>query len=367
MKQAKKWLFYLAVLPFFVAIGMLAGYTSSSYVMNNTTPFGKFVFLAAMLLIMVISLWIHTIFHELGHLLFGKLSGYRFCSFRIGSLVLVHSNETWHLRRHRIPGTAGQCLMGMPDGERFPYVWYNLGGILVNVFLSLTALIPAAVFHNTVQIVFPCGMFAIIGLLLAVTNALPFSAANDGCNLRSMRRSDIERKAFRSQLLINEQMTAGVSLSDMPDEWFAFPDDTDWSAPLCAGMAGFIADRMMVRGHLEEARTLCADWLTKWPDMPPVAEMNLRENLVLCEWATNGPTAEAEKWQTKTFRSYIKSAKTPGALLIAGIRERLDSADEKRAKAYTDQFEKVCRAYLYPETIATLRSLQKQIGDRLTH
>lgn len=362
----KKWLCYLSTLPFLAAIGILAGYASSSYIMTNTTLFGKFVFLATMLFVIVISIWIQTIAHELGHLLFGKLTGYRFCSFRIGSLVLVHIGEEWHLRRHYIPGTAGQCLMSMPEGETFPYAWYNLGGVLVNVVISLLALIPALVFHHTIQIVFPCGMFAVIGLLLALINGLPFSPTNDGSNLKSMRRSAIERKAFRSQLLINEQMTAGISLADMPDEWFVFPEDTDWTQPLCAGMAGFIVDRMMVRGDLAGAKSLGADWLTTAVDMPPAAEMNLRENVLLCEWATNGHTADAAAWQTKAFRAYLKAAKTPSALLIAGISERLGHADEKRIRQYTEQFEKACRAYLYPETVATLRSLQKQIHDKLT-
>ncbi len=366
MKKVNQWLYYLILLPFLAIIGYLAGYASNSYLMNNTTPFGKAVFLSGMLLIMLAAAWIHTIAHELGHLLFGKLTGYQFCSFRIGSLVLIHSGGKWGLRRHRIPGTAGQCLMAIPNQKEFPYVWYNLGGVIVNIFISILALIPVLIFHNTVQIVFPCAILSVIGFMLAFLNGLPFApTTTDGVNIKSMRRSAIERHAFRSQLLINEQMTSGVSLKDMPDEWFTFPDDTDWTAPLSACSASFIADRLICQGNLEEAKNRCMEWLEISKDMPPVAELALRMDALLCELALHGDSATARNLRTKSFDAQIKSSKTPAALLLLKMYEITKGSDEKLIQKYDSAFNKACKSYLYPGEVTMLRDLQKRIDEQL--
>ena len=61
--------------------------------------------------------------HEGGHLVCGLLSGYRFCSFRVGSLMWMRTEDGHlRLRRLRLAGTGGQCLRAPPDmvGGRLP-------------------------------------------------------------------------------------------------------------------------------------------------------------------------------------------------------------------------------------------------------
>ena len=57
----------------------------------------------------------HTLVHEAGHLVFGLLTGYGFCSFRIFSFMWVKDGEKLKLRRLSLAGTGGQCLMSPPD------------------------------------------------------------------------------------------------------------------------------------------------------------------------------------------------------------------------------------------------------------
>jgi len=75
--------------------------------------------------------------HELGHLVFGLLSGYRFSSFRLFSLVWYKENGKVLFRRSRNKLALGQCLMLPPKHEKdFKFVWHNLGGGLFNLLIA---------------------------------------------------------------------------------------------------------------------------------------------------------------------------------------------------------------------------------------
>ena len=95
----------------------------------------------AVLLAMIIIFFLHITVHEAGHLGCGLLTGYRFCSYRIGSLMLIKTNGQFKLKQYALPGTGGQCLMAPPDmaDGKMPYMLYHLGGCLFNLLFSLLA------------------------------------------------------------------------------------------------------------------------------------------------------------------------------------------------------------------------------------
>ena len=82
------------------------------------------------LVVSVVSFMLHIIIHELGHMEAGLISGYKFSSFRVGSLTWIKENGKIKLKRYKIKGTGGQCLMIPPenDEENYPVIFYNLGG-----------------------------------------------------------------------------------------------------------------------------------------------------------------------------------------------------------------------------------------------
>ena len=80
----------------------------------------------SILIYLFVAMLIHTILHESGHLIAGLLTGYEYVSFRIGSLVWIKGKDNkLHLKKMKIKGTAGQCLMSPPQvpTEECPYVW----------------------------------------------------------------------------------------------------------------------------------------------------------------------------------------------------------------------------------------------------
>ena len=102
---------------------------------------GKIVLLVASLYVAV---YAQILFHELGHLFGGKISGYRFIFFRFASCTVAREGGHLRIRRLNVPGTSGQCLMSPPDRalENTPFVAYFLGGCFCNLLaggISLAA------------------------------------------------------------------------------------------------------------------------------------------------------------------------------------------------------------------------------------
>ena len=115
-------------------IGFIINPLISGVTVNNPSAL-RMLYLA----MLIVAYFIHILVHESGHLLFGLFTGYKFSSFRIFSFMWIKQDGKIKLKRHRIAGTAGQCLMTPPDIKdgKLPYVWYNLGGVILNLAVSI--------------------------------------------------------------------------------------------------------------------------------------------------------------------------------------------------------------------------------------
>ena len=123
-----------------IIIGLILGISGAIYSMKNNIPLGNsFLELVIILTLFAVTLFIHIILHEGGHLIFGLLSNFEFVSFRVGCLTLVKENNKFLIKKFKIAGTGGQCLM-MPKMDNYkecPYILYNLGGVILNLLVSI--------------------------------------------------------------------------------------------------------------------------------------------------------------------------------------------------------------------------------------
>ena len=124
---------------------------------------------------MVVAIVLHIVLHEAGHLLMGLATGYRFSSFRIGSIAFVRQDGRIRFRRYKLAGTGGQCLMSPPEvpAEQVPFLWYNAGGVMMNVVVALLALVLLMTGNMSMWWSEWCMMMVIVGLFLAVMNGIP--------------------------------------------------------------------------------------------------------------------------------------------------------------------------------------------------
>ena len=125
-----------------IIIGIIVGIATGLY----TVIFFDYSYLMRMIFLLV-SVYIHLFMHELGHLIAGLYTGYRFVSFRIFSWILIRKDDKYQWKKFNIPFFAGQCLMEPTKSfEETSYVLYNLGGVLMNVFLSMIAILLCRIY-----------------------------------------------------------------------------------------------------------------------------------------------------------------------------------------------------------------------------
>lgn len=188
--------------------------------------------------VLIISYLVHIIIHELGHLIFGLATGYSFVSFRIGSFTIIREDGKFKKKKYYIPGTAGQCLMMPPevkDGE-FPFIIYNLGGVLLNGILSLAAIFAVAYIDNmNLFLESVLILFFTAGIFVVLTNGIPMKISgmpNDAFNVVSILKDKETKKAFYLQLRVNGLLSQGIRYKDMDYSLFHLEEGADLSNPL---------------------------------------------------------------------------------------------------------------------------------------
>ncbi|MHC5247412.1 hypothetical protein [Enterococcus sp. LJL90] len=161
----------------------------------------------------MVSIVLHIIIHEAGHLTMGLLTGYKFLSFRIFSWRLVKHNNNMILSRQKIPGTLGQCLLIPPKKENFVYKLYLSGGVLFNFLASLLMISLVPIFPIFSSIFFG------IGCVFGLMNLIP-SGFNDGSTFKIANSSVENQDLLFLQLDSNAQMTLGKKYRDLPNAYF---------------------------------------------------------------------------------------------------------------------------------------------------
>ena len=188
-----------------------------------------------------VSLLIQVILHEGGHLVCGLATGYKFVSFRIFSLTLIRLNGKFCIKKFKIAGTGGQCLLTPPERalEEIPTVLYNAGGFLVNIIVSAVAFCLISSCDAPLLKVFLL-LFGLTGLLLALINGIPLKVngiGNDGHNMLTLGKNPKAKGAMVMQLRANALIVEGLTPVEMQREWFvaenedidaiSINDDTD--------------------------------------------------------------------------------------------------------------------------------------------
>jgi hypothetical protein len=305
---------------------------------------------------MYAALVLQIIIHEAGHLVFGLLTGYRFSSFRIFNLMLQKEEGGFHFRKMNLAGTGGQCLMCPPDliDGKMPFMLYNFGGAIMNILFSLVCLdvcflLPAF----SAGWVFS-GFLVVIGFAFAALNGLPLRMGpvnNDGRNAFDMAESEEAVRAFWVQLKMNEMISKGVRLKDMPDEWFAVPSDESMKNGIVAA-AVFACNRLMDQHRFREADRLMDRLLA-----PQIGLIDLYRMLLVCdrmyvEMITENRPEILTGMRTDEQLKLMKSMKdAPSVLRTEYVYALLSEKNEEKARELEERFEKSAKPYPYPNEI----------------
>ena len=307
--------------------------------------------------------------HEGGHLVCGLLSGYRFCSFRVGSLMWMREDGGHlRLRRLRIPGTGGQCLMSPPDmvDGRLPVTLYNFGGALANLLTAALALALYGPARRAPLLAAFLLFLAVIGGFTAAMNGIPLRLGNidnDGRNALSLGRDPAALRAFWVQMKVAEAQARGLRLREMPEDWFSMPGDEALQNAMTAAQGVLVCNRLMDEGRLAEADRAIAHLLAVSRGLP-----GLYRGLLVCDRVTAELLGEARPAVLADFltQGQVKfmgqMKRFPSVLRTRYLHALLAERDAAKAAAIRARFETVAGTYPYPADIASERELMA-LGD----
>lgn len=360
----------LLIMALGVAFGFFVASQAEAIGLKGASTDRLISYLALLLLALYVIFFLQIVIHEAGHLIFGLLSGYRFSSFRAGSLMWVKTGGRLRFRRLSIAGTGGQCLMAPPEkvDGRFPVALFNLGGSILNIlsgfiFLGLSFLLREVPWARLLML-----MAAVTGFVFGLINGIPFSTRlvnNDGHNALSLRKSPEAGEAFWQMLAINAQMSEGKRLRDMPEDWFVLPDEIGMKNSLVAAQAVIAANRLMDEHRFAEADQLMARLLTM-----PGAIMGLHRSMLLCDRLYCELIGENRPERRKALESpqlnkFMKAMKKfPSVLRCQYAQALLAEGDAHKAEQINARFEKTAKSYPYPGDVQAERELMAIALDK---
>ena len=270
--------------------------------------------ISIILFIFLIGYIIHVLIHELGHLIFGLLSGYKFVSFRVGSFTIVREEGEFKVKRFNIPGTGGQCLMMPPEKEdgKFPFVIFNMGGVFLNLIVAFLTLLIASSMEELSWIKVILVLVSAGGIFAAITNGIPLRISgitNDAHNVLTMLKDKDSSDSFYLQLRVNGLLTKGVRLKDMDYDEFILEKDIDYANPLNFARVfinhNYHLDNMDFK-KANEALDFASDYLE---NTIAVYRMEWASEKLFLEIIGGCDSRRIEKLYGKSLRKYIDSSK----------------------------------------------------------
>lgn len=362
-------IFYVITTLGFMCIGGCIGYvivTIQKRMGGNISGLKLCVMALLALTAIFLSYAINMCLHEIGHMIFGLMSGYEFSSLRFGKLMLAKENGKLHFCKYDMPGTGGQCIMTAPkvDVEKMPVALYNLGGLIINLFVFLTGIIVFLVVKTSYAVVGMIFlMFAMTSLVILITNGLPFSQMDtDGANTIILFKDKNAREACRNQLEIIRYLSQNYSTREMPEELFLFDKQIPMTNPLITAQAVNCFNYYFVSGKYKEAKELASYILENAKSINQLHEKILYSELLFITIVID-KDMEAAKEQFKLHKKELnKAASLISIQRVMYAYYTLVQPSEKKASQYAKLFENSVKNYPYPKDVA----IEKEHFDMVT-
>jgi len=162
-------------------------------------------------------------FHEIGHLIAGKLVGMEAGGIVVGGLMILKSGNRWIYRfdfRRILSGGLAKPLPKKGDFDPAQYAWMVAGGPLATLLL---AAVSGTVFWKSGS---PGGWLSTvvwINVFLLISTLIPAGGLNksDIPSLWSLLRHPQESRSWIAVLQVQSEETAGVLPRDWDSELFA--------------------------------------------------------------------------------------------------------------------------------------------------
>lgn len=296
---------------------------------------------------------INIFLHEIGHLIFGLISGYEFNSIRFGKLMIAKENGKLRFCKYNLPGTGGQCIMTCPnvDAENMKVVLYNLGGLFVNLCVFvICGLLFWAFKESATLLSMLFFMFSSTSFLMLITNGLPFSQiGTDGANTIILYKDKNARLAFKNQLEIVKYLSNNFSAKEMPKELFAFDKSIPLTNPLITAQAINYYNYLSVNKMYADAKEMALFILQNAQSINQFHQKILYGELLFIAAVIEKNIEEAKKIFTEHKKHLLQGAGFISIQRHLFAYYSLVEIDEKKAKNYAKMFNASLKNYPYPK------------------
>ena len=341
----------------FLLILFIDGSEGLSNAMNKDVNASKIaISIACTFASLLITAILQFALHEVGHLLFGLASGYKFSSIRLYKYAIVKDDSGYHVKKFNIQGTGGQCIMTLPedtDPSRVPFFWYNAGGVIVNVVLVAISIVVLSCCDLGMVAESFFIMLAFTGAFIALTNGVPLSfngLCNDGRNILLLMRGKHSRRFFLRMMQVASELSKGKRLKDMPREWFEdIPVDSPKDYFLLANRINYAA-LLEDSGRFDEARRVYEEIYSFGKELPGLMKLEIGADHILMELLTTARHDVVDKIYDKSLKAYINSSYkySPIKAVALYALTLLHDNEPVRAKHLLDELESHRDEYLMP-------------------
>lgn len=215
-KKKKKGLLFLGYLLICFILGLLLAVFDVDMSFLSAYSLADYV---AIFILFYIGVFLSVNLHELGHLLVGKLLGYKFLMFRAGVFSFQKENGKIRFSIIKNVGYGGLCAM-MPeeDSSLRDFAIYSLGGIFMNLLTGIGFILISFQMKEYSVVRMAIFLTGTTSILLAVVNALPFYSMNqptDGMMFFSILRKSPMAERFYNSSLLTKKLSSGIRPRDL--------------------------------------------------------------------------------------------------------------------------------------------------------
>ena len=324
--------------------------------------------MAGGMIVILIAYFIQAVIHEAGHLVFGLFTGYKFISFRIGSVMFIKENGKLRIKLYNVVGTGGQCLMMPPTwNEKIPYRLYNFGGCITNVVSAFAFLAVFLMAEKGSFISLFSGMLCAVGFGNALINGIPLQIngiSNDGRNALLLGKDEVSLRAFWLQLYVNGLMAEGERMRNLPEQWFFLPEGEQLSDPIICTV-GVMRYNYYYDCHDFENAEETAEYMLKAKGL-----LGLHKNELLCELLflkifRGAGEEEIKEIYTHALDKYIKAtANYVSRRRLAYAYQLLFRKNITMAQKCLELFERTVKTYPYSAEIENEKEVIELIKSK---
>ena len=239
----------------------------------------------------------------------------------------------------------------------FPTALYNWGGCIANLMVSSVCFVIYLGVEKQSVLAMILVISSLIGLGSALINGIPISSlSNDGYNAWILKRDRDARKAFNITLKINNSFAQGLSVKEMPQEWFVWEKKVPENN-LTASMGVMYFSYLIECKQFQAAKETGEFLLENAKTLADIHEIVLKAELLFCDMMTDEKEEEIKEKFKKESKKFMTLKALPSIQRILYGYYLMMEKDTVKAEESLKCFEKLAKKYPYPKEIVSEREM----------